>query len=324
MERQMNSMQCRPFGRSGLEVSMLAYGAMSITSDPGIVDGVAPSLLQALERGVNVVDTARVYPGSEEVVRKTLAAWTGPRPIISTKAISMCEDAWRFPHPLHEAYTPASIRRSVEDSLTALGVETLDIVHLHQWHYAWTHDLAWLETLRALRAEGKLRFIAVSAQDHEHDALVEIVSQGLVDGIQLIVNLFESRPLNSVVPLATTQGVGVIARCAMDSGGLSGKLAQRDFSERRFLQHAPFDLYESRLHKLTQAFCPTHADDVAELALRFAAFAPGVSTTTLGLPTVGFVDSTLNILRKGPLPDGVVAAIRREHVWTKNFYEQLL
>jgi aryl-alcohol dehydrogenase-like predicted oxidoreductase len=314
----------RSFGRSGIEVSALAYGAMSIAADPGLADGVAPSLLRALERGVNLIDTARIYPGSEEIIRKTLAAWHGPRPLLSTKLQSRCEDAWRFPHPIAEAYTPQSIRRSVEESLAALGVETLDIVHLHQWHHAWTDEPAWLETLQALRREGKLRFIAVSAQDHEHDALLEIVSRGSVDGVQLILNLFESRPLNAVLPLAEARGVGVIGRCVMDSGGLSGTLTPADFAARRFLQHAPFDLYAARLGALERAFCPAHADGLAELSLRFAAHAPGVATVTLGLPSVRLVDDAIAMLAKGPLAAEAFTAIHREHVWTKNFYERLL
>ncbi len=314
----------RPFGSTGLDVGALTYGAMSVVDDPDLADGVAPSLLRALERGVNLIDTARVYPGSEDVIRKTLAQWRGPRPLVSTKVRSLCEDAWRFPHPIAEAYTPASIRRSVDDSLASLGVDTLDIVHLHQWHAAWTHEPAWLHTLQALRQEGKLRFIAVSAQDHEHDALLEAVGQRRIDGAQLILNVFESRPLNAVVPLAQARGVGVIGRCVLDSGGLSGALTREDFVARRFLQHAPFDLYAARLRALEAAFCPGVAGSVAELALRFAAHAPGVSTVTLGLPTARLVDETLAVLAKGALPAEAVSAIRREHVWTKNFYERLL
>lgn len=314
----------RPFGRTGIDVGPLAYGAMSVTADPDIADGVAPSLLRALEGGIDLIDTARVYPGSEDVIRKTLRVWHGPRPLISTKVQSMCEDAWRFPHAIEQAYTPTSIRRSVDDSLAALGVETLDIVHLHQWHYAWTHEPNWLETLRALRREGKIRCIAVSAQDHEHDALLELISGGMVDSVQLIVNLFESRPLNAVVPRAEACGVGVIGRCVMDSGGLAGTLTRHEFAQRRFLQHAPFDQYAARLRDLAHAFCPEFADNVAELALRFAAHAPGVSTITLGLPTRRLVDDALAVLAKGPLAAEAVNAIRREHVWTKNFYERLL
>jgi aryl-alcohol dehydrogenase-like predicted oxidoreductase len=63
---------------------------------------------------------------------------------------------------------------------------------------------------------------------------------------------------------------------------------------------------------------------MTELALRFAAYAPGVSTITLGTSTAAMVRSALDMLGKGPLPQDVMTQIRREHVWTKNFYEALL
>ena len=317
-------MEKRGYGNTGLEVSLLTYGAMTIAADPELKDGIAPSLLAALERGVNLVDTARAYGRSEEIVRATLAAWTGPKPLISTKVRSQVRDAWRFACPVAEAYPPAGIRASVEESLRALGVERLEIVHLHQWHYDWTHDLSWLETLHALRDEGKLRCIAISTQDHEHDAAMELVSRGLVDGAQTIVHLFESRAANALLPLSAGRGVGVIARCALDSGGLSGALDEAGFAARPFLKHANYGDYTARLEALQSAFIPKFADNLPELALRFVASLPGVSTITLGLSERRFVEAATADLAKGPLPAEAVTAIRREHVWSRNFYERLL
>lgn len=317
-------MHKRAYGKTALELSALAYGAMSIAQDPDLKDGVAPSLIAALEAGVNIVDTARAYGNSEALVASTLRAWRGERPIISTKLRSLSRDAYRFPGPVAEAYTPASIRASVEQSLAALGVEALDIVHLHQWHALWAHEPEWLDTLEALRAEGKLRFIAVSAQDHEHDALLELVGGGRIDGVQLIVNLFESRPMNGLLPIAKARGVGVIARCVFDSGGLGEPLSEEDFAARAFLKHAPYAEYQERLGALRQAFTPQPAADLSELALRFVLSAPEVSTITLGMPRKSFVDSAVAAVERGPLPADTVTAIRREHVWSKNFYERLI
>jgi len=314
----------RAYGKTGLNVSSVAYGAMTIAGDPDLKDNVAPSLLRALERGVTLIDTARAYGKSEAVVAATLKQWTGPKPVISTKLMPGSRETFRFYRPLAEAYTRESIRASVEASLKALDVDTLDIVHLHQWHYLWTHEREWLDALQELRAEGKLRFIAVSAQDHEHDALLEAVSTNMIDGLQVIVNLFESRPAASLLPLAKARGVGVIARCVLDSGGLSGTLTKEDFASRAFLKHAPYDEYTERLAALRQQFIPTKAADLPSLALRFVLSLPGVSALTIGMPGRAFVDATLDAAEQGPLSSKAVAAIKREHVWSKNFYEKLL
>ncbi|MFC3077752.1 aldo/keto reductase [Phenylobacterium terrae] len=316
-------MELRSYGATGLSVSPLAYGAMTVRSDPALKDGVAPSLLAALEAGVTLIDTARAYPDSEAIIAATLKVWGGPKPLISTKLRSRSREAYRVYRPAHEAYPAEAIRDSVEASLRALQVDALDIVHLHQWHYAWTHELGWLETLQRLREAGKLRSIAVSVQDHEHDAALELVSRGLVDGVQAIVHVFESRPANALLPLARTRGAGVIARCALDSGGLTGEFGEAEFAARTFLKHAPFGEYAARLAALREAFVPDVAGTLTELALRFVLSLPGVSSLALGMAERRFVDAALEAVRRGPLPAEAVDAIRREHVWTRNFYERL-
>jgi aryl-alcohol dehydrogenase-like predicted oxidoreductase len=317
-------MECKRYGATDLNVSAVAYGAMSIRSDPDLRDGIAPSLLTALENGINLIDTARAYGDSEAIVATTLREWKGDRPLISTKIVPLGAETFRFYRPLGEAYTAQSIRGSVEKSLAALRTEALDIVHLHQWHYLWTHEPEWLDALTALKNEGKLRYIAVSAQDHEHDALLEVISNKAVDGVQVIFNLFESRPMNSLLPLTQARGVGVIARCVYDSGGLSGTLSRQDFAERLFLKFAPYDEYQARLAALRDAFIPKYAADIPELALRFVLSAPGISSATLGLPTRAMVESACAAATKGPLDAPAIAAIQRHHVWSKNFYEKLV
>jgi aryl-alcohol dehydrogenase-like predicted oxidoreductase len=318
------TMSTRAYGDSGLQVSAVAYGAMTLAHDKEIQHGVAPSLLRALEGGVTLIDTARAYPGSEELIASTLRAWQGPRPLISTKLMPSSRETFRFHRPLAEAYTAQTIRASVEASLRTLQVDRLDIVHLHQWHYLWTHEREWFDALNELRAAGKIRCIAISAQDHEHDALLEVISQQLIDGVQIIFNLFESRPMSALLPLARQRGVGVIARCVFDSGGLSNGFSLEDFANRPFLKHAPYGQYRERLEELQRRFIPLMASSVPELALRFALSVPGVSTVTIGMPDTALVDSTLAAAALGPLPAAAVESIRREHVWTRNFYERLL
>lgn len=314
----------RPYGTSGQSVSALAFGAMGIALDSALRNGVSGSLIHALDRGVSLIDTARVYRDSEEIVGRTLRAWRGERPLISTKLAPANRDGFRFGGPIADFYRRQDIIRSVDESLAALGVERLDVVHLHQWHYRWTHELEWLEALATLRTDGKIGLIAVSGQDHEHDALLELVSRGLVDGVQVIVNLFESRPMNSLVPRAAECGVGVIARCVLDSGGLTGELTDAAFEGRPFLKHAPAAEYRRRVAALTRQFIPAGAASLPDLAIRFALTDPGVSSVTLGMGSPREVDMAIAAIEAGTLSADTMTAIRRNHVWTKNFYEALV
>ncbi len=316
-------MQYRRYGSDGPQVSPLAFGAMGIAHDPALRHGISRSLLHALECGINLIDTARVYNRSEEIVARTLREWRGGRPLISTKLAPVNRDGFRFGGPIGDFYAGQDIVASVDHSLAALGTERLDIVHLHQWHYRWTHELEWLETLAALKQAGKIDRIAISGQDHEHDALLEIVSRGLVDGIQVIVNLFESRPMNALLPRAASCGVGVIARCVLDSGGLTGLLTDAEFSERPFLKNAPAEDYRRRVDALARLFVPVEAASTTDLAIRFVLSDPAVSSMTLGLAGAEQVDAAIAAIDTGPLSSEAADAIRRRHVWTKNFYEAL-
>lgn len=317
-------MKFRRYGANGPDVSELTFGAMGIRHDTSLVDGVSGSLLLALENGVNLIDTARIYPGSEEIVARTLGAWTGARPFISTKVAPLDRSGFRFGGPLEQFYTPQSIRASIETSLGALGVDRIDIIHMHQWHYRWTQELDWLDVLCDLRREGKIGYVAISAQDHEHDALLEIVSQGLVDGVQVIINLFESRPMNALLPRAAEMGIGVVARCVFDSGGLTGSLNEGEFLARPFLRHAPVAEYRRRVAALAGRFLPDCGHTLAELSLRFVLSDQAVSSITLGMSSPAEVQAACDAVERGGLPAHVVQSIRRNHVWTKNFYEMLL
>ncbi len=144
----------RPFGTTGSLVSPIAFGAMRITAD---ADGTSSVLLHALERGITAIDTARNYGDSEAIVGRTLRAWQGPRPWISTKVKPLDISNWRFYVPMAHQFTPASIVESVETSLRTLGVDCVDFVQLHQWYYRWGRETGWLETLHRLR-EHELAF----------------------------------------------------------------------------------------------------------------------------------------------------------------------
>lgn len=310
----------RPFGATGAHVSPIAFGAMRIVAD---TDGTSSVLLHALDRGVSIIDTARNYGESEAIVGRTLRAWRGVRPFVATKVKPRDVTNWRRYVPLADQFTPASIVDSVEASLRALGVDCIDFLQLHQWYYRWSHDTTWLETLRSLRREGKIRFFGVSAQDHEHDGVLKLVDDQLVDGVQLVLNAFESRPFVSVVPLAEERGVAVIARCIFDhSGALAGVATRESLAHDVKLANASPELvteYLARVDGLRQEASASGLS-LAELSVRFALSRPGVSTIATSPATTRHVDDALAAAGKGALPEELFQRICRDHVWVKNFY----
>lgn len=314
----------RKLGVYGPSVCPLTFGAMLIARDPDLSYGVSPALLRALEGGVTMIDTARIYPGSEDIIGATLAAWRGTKPLVSSKIAPLSVDTFRHYAPISCAFTPASIRASVEASLKALGVERLDVVHLHQWFYLWSFEPDWRETLLALRAEGKIDQIAVSAQDHEHDAVLKVVEDAYVDVVQFIYNVFESRPRVSLLPMTERRGIGTIARCVLDSGALSGMMDEAAFKAHHFLSGTNVGEYHRRLEGLKRAFLDRAVDSLDELAIRFVLSDRRVSTMTLGLVSVAEVERALALVALPPLDEADIEAICKNHVWTKNVYERLV
>ena len=310
----------RPLGASGAHVSPIAFGAMRITADS---NGRSSVLLHALERGVTTIDTARNYGESEAIVGRTLREWRGPRPFIATKVKPKDVSNWRFYVPIQEQFTRASIVDSVETSLRTLGVECIDLLQLHQWYYRWSHETEWLEALHALRAAGKIRFIGVSAQDHEHDGVLKLVDDRMVDAVQVVFNAFESRPLVSVVPLADARGVGVIARCLFDhSGALAGVATMESLAHDVKLSNASPEIVTEYLRRIDRLRddATAHGMTLVELSVRFVLSRPGVSTIAVSTATPAQVDDVVAAAEHGPLPEAIVERVCREHVWVKNFY----
>lgn len=313
-------MKKRQFGRTGFATTPIAFGSMRITGNDRRVSDV---LLYALERGVNFIDTARNYGESERIVGSTLKQWKGERPFIASKVKPRDITNWRFYVPLEEQFTPASIRQSVETSLQILGVDCIDLMQLHQWYYLWGQRPEWLETLQALKSEGKIRFIGVSAQDHEHDGLLKLIEDQTVDAVQIFFNAFESRPFVSAIPLCEQREVGVIARCIYDHSGSLATGGNREvLAEDVKLSNASPEIvteYINRIERL-KADAEEAGMSLAELAVRFALSRPGVSNLAISMTSPDQVDQALEAASKGLLPENLFQKICREHVWVKNFY----
>ena len=70
----------------------------------------------------------------------------------------------------------------------------------HVWHDDWLEQGDWLETVEALKQEGKIRFFGVSINDHAPDTALELVRSGHVDTVQVIYNVFDQSPEDELFP----------------------------------------------------------------------------------------------------------------------------
>lgn len=314
-------MRYRTLGRTGLSVSEVGYGAWGIGGQwPGTDERESRrALRRAIERGVNFIDTALLYQDSERIVGQVVNEHPGERIYVATK---IPVRVWPAP-PGADAtvlYPGRHIRRSVEKSLTRLGVEALDVVQLHVWSDRWVGQGDWLEALEKLKSDGKIRFTGVSINPYEPDNVLRLIRTGRIDVIQAIYNIFHQAPRERLLPACQEHGIGVIVRVPLDEGGLTGNVtAESVFPEgdfrRDYFRGERAAQVEERVNALVRDL-EIDVRDLPEIALRFALSEQAVSTVIPGMRTVRNVERNTAI--GGPLPDGQLGTIAG-HRWERNF-----
>ncbi|MFJ3441075.1 aldo/keto reductase [Streptomyces sp. NPDC086081] len=320
-------MRYRELGRSGLSVSEIGYGAWGIGESAWVgatEDESVRALHRALDLGVNLIDTARGYGESERIVGRVVRERTGDDILVATK-VPPLNRVWPAPDGLDpaEAFPGTHLRSSLETSLRVSGLDHFDVVQFHVWSDEWVGRGDWLETVEALKREGKIRLFGVSINDHEPDNALRLVRSGTVDTVQVIYNIFDQAPAERLFPACVEHGVGVIVRVALDEGGLTGRITagstfpEGDFRNRYFRDDRP-----AEVERRVTAICADlgiEPQDMAETALRFVLSAPAVSTVIPGMRSVRNVERNTAV-SDGRLLDEDRLAVLARHRWQRNFY----
>jgi aryl-alcohol dehydrogenase-like predicted oxidoreductase len=219
-------LEYRDLGETGMRVSAVSLGTWAFGSEWGSVsdeDSYA-SLNRAIDRGVNLLDTADVYGDghSERLIGRLLKERRDDEIFVATKAGRRLQ-----PHTA-EGYDYENLLGFAERSLENLQVEALDLLQLHcPPTDAYRQDFTF-EALDRLQEAGKIKNYGVSVETVE-EARMALEYPG-VKTVQIIFNIFRQKPIREFFPLAEERSVGVLARVPLASGLLSGKMtADREF-----------------------------------------------------------------------------------------------
>lgn len=277
-------MQKRQYGQSEFEVSVIGLGAGQIGTHEMSDDYAQEVLEQAFKAGVTLYDTARAYGASETRIGRFIQS-RRERVIVSTKVgygIDRVPD-WSF----------QAVSQGIDEALMRMRTDYLDIVHLHSCSLESLERGEVIEALHQAREAGKVRAVAYSG---ENEALEWAIQSGYFDGVQCSVNLCDQKSLQQYLPQASK--LGVIAKRPLAN-------AFWRYDERPVGNYA--ENYWQRWQQL-ELESPLPMD---ELALRFAAFAPGVSSAIIGTTQPRRFEHNLERLEKGPLPDDLLAEIQQ-------------
>ena len=276
----------RPLGRTGLSVSPVGLGAGAL-GDPALGEAEAEALLLgALDAGVALIDTAPSYGLSEERIGRILGARRRDV-VLSTKG--------GYGVPGVEDWTGAVIEAGVEQALRRLRTDVLDVFHLHSCPLEVLRREEILRALERVVASGRVRAAAYSG---EGEALRFAVSSGRFAVVQTSVNLCDQRGLDTLVPDAAERGLGVLAKRPLANAVWRDQDVRDDVAAR---------IYAARLRTMALDPAPYAWD---ELAIRFAAHAPGVTAVLVGTRSLVRLQRAVALVDRGPLPSERVEQLR--------------
>jgi len=320
-QSQLPPLERRPFGRTGLQVSALGFGGANI-GFTDISDNILDRMFgTALELGVNLIDTAAMYGDSEEKIGRALR---GRRQsyLICTKCgrsvpprsspngfLVRLQRKLRRSMGLGEEYEsldwhPRGLEWSIHRSLRRLRTDYIDLLLLHSCSEETLRKTEVLDLLYRARKSGKVRFIGYSG---ERPAALYAIQSGLFQAVEISINIADQDGIDTVLPLATRKGLGVIAKRPLANNLWS--YAQRPDPVR--YPHLQF--YWERLRQLSYDFL--QEDRASEIALRFTLSVPGAHSAIAGTTNPAHFLENAKYAAAGPLSSDQFEAIRSR--WSK-------
>lgn len=298
-------------GRTGLKASVMGLGGgghSRLGARVGKTEAESVSIVrQAIDAGINFIDTAEAY-GTEPIIGRALKELDRDKIILSTKKF-----VW-------EGIEPAEVEKSLETSLSNLGVDCVDIYHLHavilkEYDYSLSEICP---LLQRLREQGKIRFIGITErfeQDPEHAMLQRALEDDIWDVMMVGFNLLNQSARERVFAKTIEQDVGIlnmfaIRKALSNQDRLneliselieSGQLDPEDID-----QDDPFGFL---IHD-------GGAVSLMDAAYRFCREAPGIHVVLSGTSDPDHLRANIESFSRPPLPQDDTDALKRifQHV----------
>jgi predicted aldo/keto reductase-like oxidoreductase len=197
----------RTLGKTGIKVPIVSLGVMN-AQNPALVRA-------ALDAGITHLDTAHYYQRgrNEEMIGKVIRNRPRDSFTIGTKIPPIVLDS--------DQQTVADFRRRLDLSLRRLGLKYVDILYLHgPDDPEEAVQPLFLETLTALRDEGKTRFVGVSTHENEPDTIRAAIESKVYDVVLTAYNFKQDHrdEIKKAIAEAAAAGLGIIAMKTMVSG----------------------------------------------------------------------------------------------------------
>jgi D-threo-aldose 1-dehydrogenase len=288
-------------GETGVTVTRLGLGLAPIAGlYTAVGDDMAHATIEAAwDAGVRFFDTAPLYGHGLSERRAGAVLSSKPRSsfTMSTKvgrrlrsSSSFVGDIWgeHLESTVYWDFSGTGAVRSLEESLDRLGLDRVDLLHIHDPddHYAAAVAGA-LPALVSLRTEGRIG--AVSVGMNQAPMLADFVRTGMVDCVLLAgrYTLIDQRGLDELLPLCADRGVSVIAAGVFNSGLLAGGST---------FDYGPVPAEVRARADAVRAVCDRHGVPLRAAALQFPLRHPVIASVLVGLRSPAEVLDALEML----------------------------
>lgn len=286
----------RKFGATDMEVTVLGFGGAEIgyqKTDQQVIDRL---LNAALDAGLNVIDTAECYMGSEESIGQAVSGRRGEYHLFTKVGhMESGEAGWSAP----------SIAKSIDRSLQRLKTDCIDLVQLHSCGLDILKKGECIEALEKAKTAGKTRYIGYSG---DGQAALWAVESGRFDALQTSCSYADQEAIELTIPKAAERRMGVITK---------RPIANAVWRHDEEPKEGYVVEYWKRSRKLAYDFTQgaakqdTGPEGAAGVALRFTLGVPGVSVAIVGTSNPDRWRQNAELLRAGgPLPQDRYDAIR--------------
>jgi aryl-alcohol dehydrogenase-like predicted oxidoreductase len=296
-------------GRTNLNVSVMGIGGGGPSRlgsrDDGIPEAESIAIVQqALDAGVNFIDTAEAY-GTEAIIGKAIAGRKREDIVISTK-----KSTWN-----DQPLKPQQVVSSLEDSLHRLQTDYIDIYHLHgvklSDYERYVQEI--VPTLEDLRQQGKIRFLGITEawnSDVDHTMLKRAVQDDIWDVMMVGFNLLNQSARETVLKPCIEKNIGTLIMFAV----------RRALSLPDHLRHTLAKLIESGELDPTDvdldnplAFLTEDsvANSIPDAAYRFCRYEPGAHVILSGTGNPQHLKENIASLERPPLPPETVERLKK-------------
>ena len=323
-------MDYRPLGSTGLIVSEIGFGCGNVGGlmIRGEHSDQVKAVARAMELGINYFDTASSYgDGQSETNLGRVLRELSADVYVGTKFRVTTHERGRI---------KGNIITSVEESLTRLQREQVDLIQLHNHIESIAEGGSVapeealgevVDALRELRAQGKVRFWGMTAVG-ETEALHRVIDSGTLNTVQSVYNLvnpssgvavpsgFDMPDYGNLIERASVNGMGVLVIRVLAAGALTGEATRHPVAVPAVAPIGSGRDYgqdQARADGFRFLQQEGYADNLVEASLRFALGNAGVSSVLVGYSSLEHLEQAVAFAERGPLPPEAMA--RLPEVW---------